>query len=158
MPGRLWAVVSLLTWVAESVFNVLGSILVKQEKIVKLWHFCLFIKMYKIQSSWACSESSEASFYVYSSKLCSAATLPQKPTSLFCCQGQIQVLLRLYKNICCLTLPCEQPAICTDTFTHTLPKTVQHTEEILKHNIDIFCDILQLPLAVERTTYLLQMS
>ena len=84
-----------LTQVAESIFNVLGSILVEQEKMVGLLHFCLFTKMYNISPSWAYRELNEAGFYVFSSKLCSAAMLPQKPASLICCQGQTQVLLRL---------------------------------------------------------------
>lgn len=128
MPGRIRAVVSLLTKAAESIVNGFGSILVKQEKMVSLLHFCLFIKLYKIPCSRAFRDSSEGIFYIYSLKLRSAAMLPQKPASSICCQGQTQVLLWLCKNICCLTLPCKQPVVCTDTSTHTpSPNGTIHT-------------------------------
>lgn len=143
MPGRLWAIVSLLTQLSESIFYVLGRILVEQQKIIKLLHFCLFIK------------KCEAHFYVNISKLCSVSMLPQKHISLVCCPGQTQVLRRLCKNIC-LTLPC---AICTDTFTLN-PFPEQHNTQKKSRSTEHwhFCDLLHLLLAVERTMYLLQMS
>lgn len=152
----MWAVVSLLTQVAESIVNVFGSILVKREAMVSLLNFCLFIKLYEIPPSRAFRDSSERVFYIYSLRLCAAAMLPQKPAPSICCQGQTQVLLRLYKNICCLTLPCKQPVICTDTCTHTSsPNDTTHRRNPEYWN---FCDIPQLLLAVEKTTCLLQTS
>lgn len=135
MPRRIWTVVSLLTQVAESIFNGLGIFWFSKGK--KWYNCCISAYLLKKpQNSIVLRrESREADFSVYSSKLYAAATLTRKPTSLICCQGQTQVLLRLYKtsaaSLChVISLSSTQTHLCI-----TCLKTLQYPQKILKHRI-----------------------
>lgn len=121
MPGRIWTVVSLLTQVAESIFNGLGifwfskgkkwynccisACLLKnpkfhrfEKRIQRGWFFCL-----QLQTLCSCHINSKTDFFNLLSR--------SNP-------GVAQAV----QNICCLTLPCDQPVIHTDTFVHNLPQ------------------------------------
>lgn len=151
MPGRIWTVVSLLTQVAESIFNRFGIFWFSRgKKMVELLHFWLFIK--SVQNSILLSrEPRDADFSVYSSKLYAAATLTQKPTSLICWQGETQVLLRLYKTFAVslchgISLSSTQTHLCI-----ACPKTPKiPPKKSWNAEYWIFCDSLQLSLVVER--------
>lgn len=95
--------------------------------------------MYKILPSWGYRRSSESVFLYLQLQTLFSCHMTSKVYFFNLLSRSNPAVAQAVKNICCFTLPCQQPVILTDTFTHTSsPNNTIHRRDSEEQNTDIF--------------------